>query len=301
MPSPSAKRSTSPKKVVKRGIPPRFMETVLEFFFAIVEPDIVKVHPTYISPTVEEFVYLMKRLDIAFGGPARPKSTAVSNMRQKNSKRQTRKTVRAALPSRATAMPFQSTRGNILVQSGGVEISENMKTLFGFMVSAAVGSFDTPCELLFSTAAIMQYAMWAYTIYSARLKEPLPGAEAAGLMSDPADAITNVVINALTKWVPSISVTARQFVPHLREYNTKVAEEYESAKSSYFSRLGSQVTAFALKKVVNMQVYKNMVVLPISCILASMGYESCRSICARIAPEALQSFLAILSNSAAKV
>ncbi len=263
MPSPSAKKVTvaSPKKAAARIPPPHFMEDVLAFFFAIVEPEIVKTHPTYISPTVDEFVYGLKRINKTFGA-------ALGTLKTAEKRRQTRR-------RRGSA----STSTKKSKQTAGAEnqLSENMQILFSVFVGGAIGTFDTPCAQLFSYIAIMLYALWGYKLVSDRLPQALPGADTALMVSDPAGTITDIVVEYVRRHIPSLSMGIQRFENSLEQYSRQVEISYEAEKTRW--RHAEHVFASrmipVLKRLVVMQTYKVYVVIPIACGLAALGIESC--------------------------
>lgn len=275
MPSLSVKKATvtSPKR--SKTVPPHFMEDALAFFFAIVEPEIVQIHPTYISPTVEEFVYGFKKLNKTFAGELSFKSATLT---KESKRRQTRRNTKRMLPT--LTKPRNGSN-----QVGGT-LSENMQILFSFILGNAIGTFDTPCAMLFSFIAIMLYALWGYKLVSDKLPEPLPGANPALMASDPATAITDVVVEFTRRHVPVLNAGLTQFENRLQEYCRRTLANYEAepTRRRGAEHMFASSIVPVLKKIVNIKAYKLYIVMPLACGLAAIGIPSCWRECTAVLP-----------------
>ena len=263
----AASKVVSPKRSVPKTLPPHFMEDALAFFFAIVEPEIVKIHPTYISPTVEEFLYGLKKLNKTYASILTP---------PKSKRRQTRR--------RKLALPPRS-------QAGGT-LSENMEILFSVIVGNAIGTFDTPCAKLFSYIAIMLYALWGYKLVSDRLPHPLPGADLALAASDPAGTITSITVAFVQKHIPALDAGMGQFENLLQQYSRRTLANYEADRTRrrWAEHMVVSNVLTTLKMIVNIRAYKLYVVAPLACSLAALGIEpSCWRECAQALPHDLVS------------
>jgi hypothetical protein len=232
------------------------MKDALAFFFSIVEPEIIKVHPSYISPTVEEFVYELKKLnrDLA----------AEMAMGKMKGKATTRKQTRPAALTR---------------QSGGV-LNEHIQWLLERTVGGLIGRFDTTCAKLLSFISTTLWAMWGYKIASDNVS-PLPGADTAVMMSDPAGTINRTTCSFLREHIDSLNTLGSVFDESLYSLNAHVNGIYEE-NPAFHTRLyvlaASNIMPI-LKTLLNMPTYKLFIVAPISCLLERLGVESCQREC----------------------
>jgi hypothetical protein len=235
------------KRTGSRKTPSRFVENALASFFAIVEPEIRKVHPTYISPTVDDFIRELKHLN------------------QEMSTKTTKRT--------------QTQRKHV---GGASSADTNMKWLLSFTVGALIGTFNTTCEKLFSYIAITLYAMWGYKIVSDTFQTgPLPGANVALVLSDPAGGINRATCSFFREHISTLNRLGHRFDEHMGTFNAYANEQYSTSPSvqtwgelHIVSRL-----PFILNTVLNSHIYRLFVVAPISCLLSELGVESCRRIC----------------------
>ncbi len=166
----------------------------------------------------------------------------------------------------------------------------NLDALLQYILGAAVGRFDTPCNRVMSYISIALYAVMLYSLSEASMEIHVlkPQASCLEVITEAMGPPTYTeAIHTPTRWFlrhyfPAIESGTNALISNLQNQFDVLANQNNGVLRSMNICRPSQIggiTYMGLQSLFTSLTYRAMIINPVACLLYRAGMTSCRDLC----------------------